>query len=296
MTQLAHAQDLERVEAPSAEEFQREFVEKNRPVVITGVANTWPAFERWTPQYLRDTAGDSPVTVHYEESGNFQRWYTPEGRDDRTLPLREFLDILESDEHRRYYMSEHDLSLISKKLCADTGTSRYTDGEPKMFLGRDTCMPLHYHATTEAILCQIEGSKEILLYSPEQFPLLYAHPWRSPAWMFSRVDGRLQVKSFTRDIEHLRLDAPTNGDDFPKFKKAKPTVVKLEAGEILFIPVHWWHLTTCPGFQVNVSAFWKSVRRRYTFPQPGFQVLAHEWYFKLRRKLRGKPAAAAAMS
>ncbi len=280
--------DIERIHAPSREELMR-WVDRNHPVVITGVADQWPAFHKWGPDYFREVAGDAEVTVHYDERGDFQRWYTPSGRDDRTLTLREFVDILTAEPpDRRFYMTEHDLSLISQRLCEDVDGSRYADGEPRIFLGRNTCMPLHYHATTEAILCQLQGHKEILLYSPEQFPLLYAHPWQSNAWMFSQVDGPQQIAQFTRDTDYLKLDAPPS-DGFPKFKKAVPTIVNLAPGEILLIPVQWWHLTTCEGFQFNVTFFWRSTARRYTFPQPGLQVFAHEWLNKAKRTFRRKP-------
>ncbi len=292
MTMLASASQLERVHAPTKAEFERDFVQRNQPVVITGVADQWPAFSKWNADYLKRVAGDSTVAVHFEERGDFQRWYTPDGHVDKKLTVGQFVDILtQPTPDRRYYMSEHDLSLVSRALLADVDATRYTSGEPKLFLGRDTCMPLHYHATTEAILCQLVGSKEVLLYSPDQWSLLYAHPWYSPAWMFSRVDGGQQVQAFTQGNAHLRLDLPPSAG-FPKFKRAKPTVVLLQPGEILFIPVHWWHLTTAPGFQVNVSAFWPSHRSRYRFPQPGLQVLAHEWLSKLRKRRRRQPAGA----
>jgi lysine-specific demethylase 8 len=281
---------IERVHAPSPEEFQR-YVERNQPVVITGVASEWPAFRRWTPEYFEQVAGDSIVTVHFEEGGDFQRWYCPDKQTDLQMPLREYLAILTAPvPDRRYYMTEHDVSLVSPKLLADVDVSRYTKGEPKMFLGRDTCMPLHFHATTEAILCQVVGQKQVVLYSPDQFSKLYANPWYSSSAVFSQVDGPQQVAAFTTDTSHLQLQG-AQSDRFPRFKKATPTIVDLAAGECLFIPVHWWHLTTCPGFQVNVSWFWPSHSRRYTFPQPGLRVLAKETLGRLGRTFRRRRRA-----
>lgn len=266
------------------------WVGKNRPVIMTGVADQWPAFEKWGPDYFKQVCGDKEVSVHFDERGDFQRWYTPTGRTDRTMTIAEFVDILTAEPaDRRYYMTEHDLSMISEELCKDVDGMPYSDGEPRIFLGRDTCMPLHYHATTEAILCQLRGDKEVLLYSPAQFAKLYAHPWYSSAWMFSQIDGPQQVAQFTGDTDHLNLQGEPS-DGFPKFGSAEPTVIHLKAGEILLIPVHWWHLTTCPGFQFNVTFFWRSINKRYTFPQPGLQVLAHEWMNKAKRTLKRKPA------
>ena len=77
---------------------------------------------------------------------------------------------------------------------------------------------------------------------------------------------------------------PGAAEQFPRFEDAEPLTFKLEAGEILFIPVHWWHVTRCPGFQLNVTCFWGANIRQYTFPEPAFQVFAREaiWQTKTR--------------
>lgn len=36
----------------SLEEFQEQYEGPNRPVIITDVASSWPAFKKWTRQYL----------------------------------------------------------------------------------------------------------------------------------------------------------------------------------------------------------------------------------------------------
>ena len=50
----------------------------------------------------------------------------------------------------------------------------------------------------------------------------------------------------------------------------------LQPGQMLFIPVHWWHLTAATGYQVSVSHFFRSKLRRWTFPKPGLSVAARE--------------------
>ena len=280
---------IERVSAPTPRLFQEQYVARRKPVILTDVVSQWPAFANWNPDYLREVAGDATVDVHYDADGDFQRWYSPEGLQDRQMTLREFVDLLTaSPPERRFYMTEHSLARISERLVGEVDAGGYADPEgtsapqPYVFLGRDTMMPLHYHGTTEAILCQIVGDKEIVLYPPEQTALLRAHPWRSRYWHFSRVGAPQQASVFT-DASHLRLGEPNSGRRFESFDSAEPMVFTLRAGEILFIPVHWWHLTTCPGFQINVTFFWPSRFRRYRFPQPGLQVVANGVWKKLTR-------------
>jgi hypothetical protein len=271
MTRVAQAPTIERIEAPTREQFY-DYVNRNTPVIMTGVSTQWPAFKEWSAERFKEVAGDSMVTVHFQEQGNFHLWYGDAKPRDVKMRFGDLIDLLlKEPPDLRYYMTEHDLSIVSPRLVQDIDAKRYVDTQPFLFLGRDTFMPLHYHGTTEAILCQIKGRKQVTLYAPDQWPYLYAHPWYTLRYYFSRVDPR-----------------KPDGRRFPKFARATPMTFTLEPGEILLIPVHWWHVTSCPGFQISATLFWKSSRERYRFPSPGLQVFAHTVY----RRLALRPALA----
>ena len=272
MKTLEHS--IERVHLPSREEFFRRFVDTNTPVILTGVTEHWAARKVWTPDYFKQVAGGSTVTVHFNEQANFHTWYTnPSQRVDRHIPFAELIDRLVSDpQGDRYYMTEHELSKVSPTLVKDVDFSRYIDAgvfQPLLFLGRDTCMPLHYHGTTEGLLSQVTGSKDVILFGPDQFARLYARPWYARSPLFSEVDGR------NPDLAR-----------FPKFGQAVPWRFRLEPGETLYIPVHWWHFTRVKGYQVSVTHFWKAKLRNWHFPSPGLQIWAREVLFKSKKALR----------
>jgi len=48
---------------PTALEFLRGYVSPNKPVLIRGAIDHWPALSKWTNQYLKDTLGSREVTV-----------------------------------------------------------------------------------------------------------------------------------------------------------------------------------------------------------------------------------------
>ena len=247
----------------------------SKPVILTGVSTHWRAMTEWTPEYLKSVAGDSTITVHFDPDANFHRCFLrcflrPWERVGRELTLAEFLDILLAEPaDPRYYLGGWKLASVSTGLSGDVDFSGYIDDdephEPLLFLGRDVCVPLHYHGTTESFVCQLQGSKWITLYSPDQYSLLYARSW------FSRIDGR-QIRKGQPDY-----------DAFPKFREARPIDFMLHPGEILFIPVHWWHLTSISGYQVSVAHFWRASLRRWHFPTPGLQVLGQELLKKAPR-------------
>lgn len=270
----AKSGEIERLERPSLELFRREYQDRNRPVVIQGVVDRWPAMERWTPEYLSEVAGDAPVTVHFNDSGNFHQWYTTDtrARVDRVVPLRELVQRIFVERDARYYMTEHELSKVSPALLPDVDCSAYIERngpyQPLLFLGCDTCMPLHYHGTTEAVLCQVSGVKQVTLFGPSEWARLYARNWYGHAPLFSQVDGRQP------DLER-----------FPRYREARGLHFTLHPGEMLFIPVHWWHLTSVEGPQTSVTHFWKARFGNWSFPSPGLQTIAREVVFQGRKRL-----------
>ena len=271
------AQQVERIEAPSRADFETHYAERNKPVIITGVVDKWPAFTKWTPEYLEATGGDSVVPVHFSEDANFRDYYVDAGkRQDKHMEFAKFVEILQnSPDAQQFYMTEFPVRLISPDLLADLDFTDYFDAEvtpyePCMFLGRNTCMPMHYHGKMEAFLCQIVSDKRITLFAPNQYSHLYCRKWYQAHPLFSNLDGR-KIHAGEIDLEQ-----------FPKFKKAKPVEVELEAGEMLFIPVQWWHVTSVPDYQVNVSHFFNSKLSRWTFPSPGIQNIAREILDRMR--------------
>jgi len=273
---------IERVEAPSRKAFEAKYLNQNKPVIVTGVANQWKAYSTWEPDYFKSVAGESLISVHYHEQGSFFDWYVDRpNRVNVEMKFGELVDVLSGDASgQQYYMTEYDLELVSKELVRDIDFSTYFDPDQQpwnaqIFLGRDTCMPLHYHGKMEAILCQLRGEKRIILYSPEQYAMLYPGEWYKPIPLFSRIDGR-QIMAGNVDLEK-----------FPKFGQVKPLEFTLHPGEMLFIPVHWWHVTSVSGYQVSVTHFFKSKLRCWTFPTPGLQNIAREILDGVRSGVNG---------
>ena len=262
---------IDRIESPSREHFIRNYLLQNRPVILQGVMDRWPALSRWTPEYLKSVAGDADVEVHFNETGNFRDYYVDASkRADRNMKFKELVDLLAFDpDGRQYYMTEYKLREISPKLCEDVNFADYfdPDNEPyevMLFMGRDTCMPMHYHGKMEAFLCQVYGEKKVVLFSPEQYRAVYSRRWFQHHPLFSNLDGR----------QILAGDVDT--DLFPKFKGAKPMEFMLHPGEMLFIPVHWWHVTGVEGYQVSLTHFFRAKLRCWRFPSPGLQTIGRE--------------------
>ena len=277
---------FDRISCPTRAKLE-DYQERNQPVLVTDVSPQWGAMQKWDAEYLKSVAGGSTVTVHYDADGDFRKWYTSPLRErvDQQMPFGKFIELVAGQgEGRNYYMTEHSLREISRSLARDVDLTSLVDlsgtpWEPLLFVGRDTCMPLHYHGTTEAVLCQLIGTKKVTLMAPDQTRFLYASPWHAQSPLFSRIDGR--------EIQGGNVDL----DKWPLFKRARLIQFTLHPGEILFIPVHWWHVTSVPEFQVSMTCFWKSKLRRWTFPSPGIAVGLRELLHKVRKRRRARTPA-----
>ena len=271
---------VERVEAPTREEFERDYAERNCPVIVTGVVDKWRATAKWTPDYLRRVAGDKQISARYDAGGDHANYYTPTGAQSREMTLNALLDGLLADPpDTRHYLSQYQVAAVAPELLEDIDYSRYLDQALAVFfIGRSSYTPNHHHGGAEAALCQVVGPKTVNLYPPNQTRFMYPYPWYSKVMNFSRVDDRAP--------DHRR---------FPRFRHAHPLTVTVQPGEMLFIPVHWWHSVSGSDYSVSVTLFWSSQRRRYHFPSPALQVYSHAWFApisvkgrftKLLRKLR----------
>lgn len=62
----------ERISSPSKEDFINYYLKRSRPVVIPNGARHWPAFSKWTMEYLRELYGDKMVHIKLAPDGVFE--------------------------------------------------------------------------------------------------------------------------------------------------------------------------------------------------------------------------------
>ena len=109
--------------------------------------------------------------------------------------------------------------------------SSNTEGKIKLWFGPGgTITPLH-HDQTNLIGAQIYGKKLWRIISPDQTPFVYNYQA-----VFSQVD----------------LENP-DYNKYPLFKKVKIIEVILEPGEMIFIPIGWWHQVKSLNVSISLS-------------------------------------------
>jgi ribosomal protein L16 Arg81 hydroxylase len=214
---------IERRTGLSRADFRDEFYAINRPVLIEDLMTEWPAMTSWTPDYLKNAVGNRIVEVMTGRDADPRRRYVTE------MGFATYVDMVCSGKvTNEYHMTPSNRLLQrpeAEPLLRDfTAFPEYLpplEGGAACFLWFDpagTITPLHYE-TRNILLAQVTGRKHYRLVPAAQRQYVY-----NTLGAFSEVD----------------CERP-NYRQFPKFRHATVVDVLLQPGEVLFVPVGWWH-------------------------------------------------------
>ena len=251
-------------------QFVSEYVNTLTPVIVTDGFNDWPARTRWTLSFFRERYGSRQVEVDgvsYGLSDLIDRveQSTPGAPAPylRNLLIEDWApellaDILPLPHHTRPNWLE---SRFFPERPSLTSLELYIGGAGAVF------PMLHYdNLHTHAFLMQICGSKEYIVFSPDQSGFMYP------------LAGSGSNKSAVDDPEHPDLGR------FPLFAQAVPSRCVLRAGEMLFVPAGWWHSARILEPTITVSA--------NTVNRANWASFATDYIAQIRRH-RPRPMAAA---
>jgi hypothetical protein len=229
-------------------EFISEYLEQNRPVIVADAMSAWPALGCWNPTSFAKEFGTERVQIYgdlfklsgidslanyfaryfgrEEDTGKarsgavpYIRWYCHLSSDERVPWADDAFFRLAKDWSRPSFFPPDSFALPICNPTDSVDPSRDWFPARGLFISaRGARTRLHADPwCSDAILCQIYGRKDFVMYHPSQTP-------------------RLARGSRTVDIE-----AP-NLDDFPNFPQAEETMRDtLEPGECLLVPAGWYH-------------------------------------------------------
>lgn len=103
--------------------------------------------------------------------------------------------------------------------------------------------PCHYDEQ-QNFYAQVKGYKRIIMFRPSQFRCLYPHPVHHPYDRQSQVD----------------FEKPDYAC-FPNFKDVEGIETVIEPGEVLYIPIYWFHHVESllkGGYTVSINFWYKS--------------------------------------
>lgn len=239
----------------SREEFLELHYAASKPVILVDVMRNWRAVQCWTPEYLKTKCGDVIVEVmtgreidqHYEV--NMEKHKT-------AMMFGDYINLVYSGKVTNdSYMTGNNHFLKNPKvqcLLNDIEVCRdYFNPEIPEFsffwFGPGGTVTQPHHDELNIMMSQVSGTKQITLVSPDQTHLLY-----NDVGVYSDVDW-----------------AAPDYERYPLFSKVKAIEVTLSPGEMLFIPVGWWHHVKAlePSITISLSNFVFPNDFRYMDPE-----------------------------
>src|SRR5215510_2989745 len=218
------AQLIERV---SSETFAKEYLEQNRPAIITDALSDWDAIGKWSPDYLSSALKTKQVTVAISSEAQFN--YDPNrgvGEEASRyryaqMDLKQAVSAICQDGpgHEHYYLMQRSIPDEFPELLRDIRTPAWIDYQrPAInlwFGSTENVTPLHYDHTNN-FFAQVYGRKRLTLFDPMQTDLLNPYPLEASASHVSFID--LQQPDFVK---------------YPGFRQARALTAVIEPGELL---------------------------------------------------------------
>lgn len=233
--ETVYGDTVPRIQASESERFFADFVAANRPVIIEGFTEEWPAQENWNQESLTERLGSHDVEyTHYHVENNA----TVSSK--RQSTFGEFLGKVYDESYQdpiywTAYNQGDDTSLIQSLTEDIRFPEAYCQPSPEfknyIWVGPEgTRSGLHFDPYN-VLFVQVVGSKKMLLFPPQDIPKAYLENE-----FFSQVDAE------NPDLAR-----------FPKFADCKPIEVEVGPGEALLLPVGWLHQVRSLSISYSVS-------------------------------------------
>ena len=243
---MANTNVVERKENLSFSEFERNYLLPNRPVVVAGAVDAWPALERWTPDFFARNYQGRKVSCRNDPTDWTIDSYVaalPSSTPERPLGYLRNLNIqtdypdLVPDIEPKLRLAAPDW-LSSRLMPRDWLRPNHLN---QLFIsGRGARITLHYDDwKTHNTVSNVYGEKRFVLFDPTQSEFLYR-----------RGDERSGGDYILSAVDPWRPDFKAH----PLFDRAKPLSVVIGKGDTLFVPAGWWHSSFTKSTCISVSS------------------------------------------
>ncbi|OCA78974.1 cupin [Chryseobacterium contaminans] len=244
----------------SKEEFYEKYLKPRRPVVIKNMAKKWPAYQKWTMEYMKEVVGDVEVPLYDSSKADPS---APINASAAKMKFGDYIDLIQREPtDLRIFL--FDPIKYAPKLLEDYISPKelmggFLDKYPNMFFGgKGSVTFLHFDIDMAHIFhTHFNGRKHILLFDYKWRERLYQIPYAT----YALEDYDIENPDFTK---------------FPALDGVEGIECFLEHGDTLFMPTGWWHwMKYLDGsFSISLRAWDKS-----------WAVKAHSlWNLTVQRK------------
>lgn len=231
--------EIERVETITKEEFIKNYFKPQKPVVIERFIEDWPAFSKWSLDYMAEVAGEKMVPLYDDRPVSHEDGFNePHAQ----MNMKEYIELLKKEPTRyRIFLWNilKEVPELQKDFSYPDFGLKLLKGLPMLFFGgRDSFTFMHYDIDLANIFhIHFHGKKQVILFDQKQNDYLY----KVPHSLITR-----------EDIDFSNPDY----EKWPALKKAEGFVTHLEHGNVLYMPEGYWHYMkyVTPGFSMSLRA------------------------------------------
>ena len=239
-----HLNPIDIVEDITKEEFREKYLLPRKPVVLRNMAKNWPAYQKWTMDYMKETVGDVEVPLYDSSKADPA---APINASSAKMKFTDYIDLIKSTptDLRIFFFDpiKHAPKLLEDYLSPKELMGGFLDKYPSMFFGgKGSETFLHYDIDLAHIFhTHFNGRKHILLFDNKWKKRLYQIPYATYA------------------LEDFDISNP-DFEKFPALDGIEGIECFLEHGDTLFMPTGWWHwMRYLDGsFSISLRAWDKS--------------------------------------
>src|SRR6201985_1999068 len=216
---------IDTVDTISPSDFKKNYLDKRRPLIIKGLTKSWPAREKWTPEYLKGMVGSKMVPLYDNSKADPAR---PINSAAAEMPFDEYIDLIRTKptELRIFFFNifKQAPQLLNDIILPKDLMGGFLESMPAMFFGGSNSVTfLHYDIDLPHIFhTHFGGRKHVILFENKWKRRLYCIP------------------NATYALEDYDVATP-DIKKFPALDGVEGTEVFLEHGDTLFMPTGYWH-------------------------------------------------------
>ena len=221
---------IDRVESIDPEDFKKNYYHPKKPLIITGLAKEWPAYEKWNWDFFKNIVGNQRVGLYNNIKSDA---YTPINTADDYKTFGEYVDMIKSGPAAwrifLFNIFEHAPEITKDFTWPEHLMKGFVKRYPMLFTGGETSIThMHFDIDVSHILhTQFSGKKRVLLFPNEEQHKLYRKPF--------------EVLSLADFSNYYKNNGNPDYEKFPALKYAEGYEVILEHGDTLFMPAGFWH-------------------------------------------------------
>lgn len=235
---------IDRVDTITKDDFIKNYLVPRKPVVIRKATQNWPALQKWTFEYLKETVGNQIVPLYDSSKADPSKAINASAAE---MPFGDYIDLIQKEPtDLRIFLFDpikHAPGLLNDYRSPTDLMGGFLDKYPNMFFGGAGSVTfLHYDIDLAHIFhTHFHGSKHVILFDNKWSERLYCIPFATYA------------------LEDYDIENP-DFDKFPALDGVEGQETILEHGDTLFMPTGYWHwMKYLDGsFSISLRAWDKS--------------------------------------